>query len=123
MGEDALPRTERLRLRQSARVRMSRTKATAPTTPPATGALCDLGEESVGGEDNGELEEGDDIVDEGGELMEELTGRDDEGGELMEELTGRDDDGGDVVGVIARFGLSKRLMCCVEAQRTNRTSE
>ena len=107
MGEDALPRTERLRLRQSARVRMSRTKATAPTTPPATGALCDLGEESVGGEDNGELEEGDDIVD--------------EGGELMEGVIGEDDDDGDVVGVTARFGLLSRLVCCVETQRTSRT--
>ena len=76
-------------------------------TPPATEALCDLGEESVVGEDNGELEEGEDIVD--------------EGGELMEEATGEDDDGGDVVGVTARFGLLSRLVGCVETQRTSRT--
>ena len=86
---------------------MSRTKATAPTTPPATEALCDLGEGSVVGEGNGELEEGEDIVD--------------EGGELMEEVTGEDDDGGDVVGVTARFGLLSRLVCCVETQRMSHT--
>src|ERR1700726_3765930 len=104
MGEDSLARTERLRLRQSTRVRMSRTKATAPTTPPVISALRGLGEGSGVGEDNGELEEGEDIVDEGD-------------GELVEAVTGEDDDGGDVVGVTARFGLLSRLVCCVETQR------
>src|ERR1700719_1240910 len=112
MGEDALPRTKRLRLRQSTRVRMSRTKATAPTTPPATEARRGLGEgvgeEDTVGEGNGDLEEDADNVSEGD-------------GELVEGATGEEEDGGDVVGVTARLGLLSRLVRCVEAQRTSLT--
>ena len=73
---------------------MSRTKATEPTTTPATKAPRGLGEEDTVGED---------------------------GDELVKGVTSEEDSGGDVVGVTARFGLLGRLVYCVETQTTSRT--